>query len=72
MKKNDSIGKHRNRGGDGSSPGERGDISAGMGRPRPEKRHASQQSLNGAVKSICDILRRSNCAGALQSMKVCR
>ncbi len=27
---------------------------------------ASQQSLNGAVKSICDIMRRSNCAGALQ------
>ncbi len=26
----------------------------------------SQQSLNGAVKSICDIMRRSNCAGALQ------
>jgi hypothetical protein len=25
-----------------------------------------QQSLNGAVKSICDIMRRSNCAGALQ------
>lgn len=30
------------------------------------KRHASQQSLNGAIKSICDIMRRSNCAGALQ------
>ena len=30
------------------------------------KRHASQQSLNGAVKSICDIMRRSHCAGALQ------
>jgi type I restriction enzyme M protein len=30
------------------------------------KRHASQQSLNAAVKSICDIMRRSNCAGALQ------
>ena len=30
------------------------------------KRHATQQSLNGAVKSICDIMRRSNCAGALQ------
>ena len=26
----------------------------------------SQQSLNSAVKSICDIMRRSNCAGALQ------
>lgn len=31
-----------------------------------EKRHTTQQSLNGAVKSICDIMRRSNCAGALQ------
>src|SRR5258705_13602021 len=30
------------------------------------KRHATQQSLNGAVKAICDIMRRSNCAGALQ------
>jgi type I restriction enzyme M protein len=26
----------------------------------------TQQSLNGAIKSICDIMRRSNCAGALQ------
>src|SRR3989454_7426153 len=26
----------------------------------------SQQSLNGAIKSICDIMRRSNCASALQ------
>lgn len=25
-----------------------------------------QQSLNGAIKSICDVMRRSNCAGALQ------
>lgn len=34
---------------------------------KPEgKRHASPQSLNAAVKSICDIMRRSNCAGALQ------
>ena len=30
------------------------------------KRHTTQQSLNGAIKSICDIMRRSNCAGALQ------
>jgi type I restriction enzyme M protein len=30
------------------------------------KRLATQQSVNGAVKSICDIMRRSNCAGALQ------
>jgi type I restriction enzyme M protein len=27
---------------------------------------ATQQSVNSAVKSICDIMRRSNCAGALQ------
>jgi len=26
----------------------------------------TQRSLNGAVKSICDVMRRSNCAGALQ------
>lgn len=26
----------------------------------------SQSSVNGAVKSICDIMRRSNCAGAMQ------
>src|SRR5947208_3964965 len=30
------------------------------------KKHSSPQSLNAAVKSICDILRRSNCQGALQ------
>ncbi len=30
------------------------------------RRHATQQSVNGAVKAICDIMRRSNCAGALQ------
>lgn len=30
------------------------------------KRLATQQSVNGVVKSICDIMRRSNCAGALQ------
>jgi len=26
----------------------------------------TQQSVNSAVKQICDIMRRSNCAGALQ------
>ena len=26
----------------------------------------TQQSVNAAVKSICDIMRRSNCASALQ------
>lgn len=30
------------------------------------KRLPTQQSVNSAVKSICDIMRRSNCAGALQ------
>jgi len=30
------------------------------------KRHATQKSLNGAIKSICDVMRRSNCAGAMQ------
>jgi type I restriction enzyme M protein len=30
------------------------------------KTKLSQQSVNGAVKSICDIMRRSNCASALQ------
>jgi len=34
--------------------------------PGKGKRHVSQQSPNGAVKSICDIMRRSNCDGALQ------
>src|SRR3981081_3636175 len=31
-----------------------------------EGKRTTQQSLNGAIKSICDIMRRSNCAGALQ------
>ena len=30
------------------------------------KKLNSQQSVNAAIKSICDIMRRSNCAGALQ------
>jgi len=40
--------------------------------PRPAtgakraKSFSSQGSLNAAIKSICDIMRRSNCAGALQ------
>ena len=29
------------------------------------KKHATPQSLNAAVKSICDIMRRSNVAGAM-------
>jgi hypothetical protein len=27
------------------------------------KKHATQQSLNGAIKSVCDVTRYSNCAG---------
>ena len=30
------------------------------------KRHATQQSVDQAVKAICDIMRRGNCAGAMQ------
>ena len=30
------------------------------------KKFNGQQSVNAAIKSICDIMRRSNCAGALQ------
>lgn len=30
------------------------------------KKHTTPQSLNAAIKGICDIMRRSNCAGALQ------
>src|SRR5208283_436860 len=30
------------------------------------KRLVTQQSVNAVVKNICDIMRRSNCAGALQ------
>ncbi len=30
------------------------------------KRLITPQSVNAAVKSICDIMRRSNCAGAMQ------
>lgn len=33
---------------------------------RASKQFATQQSLNGAIKSICDVMRRSNCAGAMQ------
>ncbi|MFQ5830924.1 MAG: type I restriction-modification system subunit M N-terminal domain-containing protein [Candidatus Methylomirabilia bacterium] len=36
-------------------------TAAGNGR-----RLTSQQSVNAAIKAICDIMRRSNCAGALQ------
>src|ERR1017187_5206645 len=41
-------------------------VSLGTSRPHPEKRHATQQSVNSAIKSICDVMRRSNCAGAMK------
>ena len=37
-----------------------------LGKVRAPKRHATQQSVDQAVKSICDIMRRGNCAGAMQ------
>ncbi len=33
---------------------------------KTSKNFTTQQSVNGAIKSICNIMRRSNCAGALQ------
>lgn len=33
---------------------------------RKDRRLATPQSVNAAIKAICDIMRRSNCAGALQ------
>jgi len=33
---------------------------------KQKKSFATQQSLNSEIKSICDIMRRSNCAGAMQ------
>lgn len=30
------------------------------------KQISSQSALNSEIKSICDIMRRSNCAGAMQ------
>ena len=30
------------------------------------RKFATQQSLDSYIKGICDIMRRSNCAGALQ------
>ena len=42
-----------------------------MARPKKngnEKRLNSPGSVNAAVKSICDIMRRSNCAGAPQDV----
>jgi type I restriction enzyme M protein len=41
-------------------------MPKGNGKNGNGKRLGTQQSVNSAVKSICDIMRRSNCAGALQ------
>lgn len=32
------------------------------------ERLSTPQSVNAAVKSVCDIMRRSNCAGVRQAM----
>ena len=37
-----------------------------MARITNNRRFATQQSLDGYIKGICNIMRRSNCAGALQ------
>jgi type I restriction enzyme M protein len=33
---------------------------------KPKKKFTTQQSLNSEIKSICNVMRRSNCAGAMQ------
>ena len=40
--------------------------NAELGAAKPPKTIGSTQSLSAFVKSICDIMRRSNCASALQ------
>jgi type I restriction enzyme M protein len=37
-----------------------------LNRNGKSKTLSNQQSVNQAIKSICDVMRRSNCAGALQ------
>jgi type I restriction enzyme M protein len=41
-------------------------IAPGSPTAPAAKKHATQQSLNSAIKSVCDIMRRSNCAGAMK------
>src|SRR5438874_4377040 len=43
-----------------------GQAAAVNGASGNGKRLLTQQSVNSAVKAICDVMRRSNCAGALQ------
>ena len=37
-----------------------------MARNPTGKKLATQQSVDSAIWAICDIMRRSNCAGAMQ------
>lgn len=53
----------RKAGGNGSGGGGKNENGSGNG---STKTLSTQQSVNAAVKSICDIMRRSNCAGAMQ------
>ena len=46
-------------------PGQAAGLGMKTGNAANGKRHATPQSLNAAVKSICDIMRRSNVAGAM-------
>ena len=41
-------------------------MARGARRDGNGKRLVTQQSVDAVVKGICDIMRRSNCAGALQ------
>jgi type I restriction enzyme M protein len=41
-------------------------MAARSGKKQNGKALTGQASVNSAIKSICDIMRRSNCAGALQ------
>ncbi|MEX2139716.1 MAG: N-6 DNA methylase [Pirellulales bacterium] len=41
-------------------------ITVTMAKNGNGRRHTTQQSVDQAVKSICDIMRRGNCAGAMQ------
>src|SRR3989304_3558948 len=50
----------------GRAAGENIDMARGGSRSGNGKRLATPQSVDAAVKGICDIMRRSNCAGALQ------
>ncbi len=42
-------------------------MARGARRDGNGKRLVTQQSVDAVVKGICDIMRRSNCAGALRA-----